>query len=282
MSNDKRREIPRFNTPIIETHCHLDYLEQAELDVTLEKSLGAGVERIITIAVSPENLQRVMELTRSSPCIWGTQGIHPHEAASYNLAVDATIRQNAKDARILAIGEIGLDYHYDHADRAVQRSVFEQQLQTAVEVDLPVVIHTRDADADTRDILRNYSTALARKGVIHSFTASLELAEFCLGEGFMLGFNGITTFNRAENVRRVVAATPAKQLLLETDAPYLTPVPFRGRPNAPYYLPLIAEQVAAIKELDVEELLRIAYTNSLELFFRKDRQIAADAANATE
>jgi TatD DNase family protein len=165
------------------------------------------------------------------------------------------------------VGEIGLDYHYDHADRSVQRMVFEQQLQTAAELNLPVIIHTRDADADTRDILRNNSYSMARKGVIHSFTASMELAEFCLAEGFMLGFNGIITFNRAENVRQIVAATPVEQLLLETDAPYLTPVPYRGRPNAPYYLPLIAETVAAIKGLEVEKLLRQAYSNSANLFF---------------
>ena len=267
MSNKKRRDIPHFNTPIIETHCHLDYLDQAELELTLEKSLAVGVERIITIAVSAGNLNRVMELATSSPYIWGTQGIHPHEAASYSPAVDAVIRRNAADSRIVAIGEIGLDYYYDHADRAVQRSVFEQQLQTAVELELPVVIHTREADSDTRDILKNYSSALSRKGVIHSFTSSLELAEFCLEEGFMLGFNGITTFNRADNVREVVAATPLQQILLETDAPYLTPVPYRGRPNAPYYLPFIAETVAAIKSLDVEALLLQANRNSRQLFF---------------
>jgi TatD DNase family protein len=268
MSNEKRRDIPRFENPIIETHCHLDYLEQSELDVTLEKCSAAGIERIITIAVAASNLNRVMELTRYSPVIWGTQGVHPHEADSYNRAIDATIRANANDPRIVAVGEIGLDYHYDHADRGVQRSVFEQQLQTAVELDLPVVIHTREADADTRDILRNYSSALTRKGVIHSFTSSLALAEYCLAEGFMLGFNGITTFKSAENVRQVVVATPLDQLLLETDAPYLTPVPYRGRPNAPYYLPLIAESVANIKQVEIEHLLRQAYSNSLTLFFR--------------
>ena len=268
MSKKKRRDIPRFETPIIETHCHLDYLDQAELDATLEKSLAVGVERIITIAVSADNLNRVMELTASSQYIWGTQGIHPHEADSYSPEVDVLIRANASDARIVAVGEIGLDYYYDHADRSVQRKVFEQQLQTAVELDLPVVIHTREADNDTRDILKNYSSDLASKGVIHSFTSSLALAEFCLAEGFMLGFNGITTFNRADNVRKVVAATPLRQLLLETDAPYLTPVPYRGRPNAPYYLPFIAETVAAIKALDVEELLQQANSNSRNLFFK--------------
>ena len=267
MSKTKRRDIPHFKTPIIETHCHLDYLDQADLEVTLAKSRQVGIERIITIAVSADNLESVMKLATSSANIWGTQGIHPHEAESYTPEVDTIIRKNAGHAKILAVGEIGLDYYYDHADRAVQRSAFEQQLQTAIELDLPVVIHTREADDDTRDILENCSTSLARKGVIHSFTSSLALAEFCLAEGFMLGFNGITTFNSADNVRQVVAATPMTQLLLETDAPYLTPVPYRGRPNAPYYLPFIAETLAAIKEVDVEVLLQQAYRNSLDVFF---------------
>lgn len=267
MSQRQRRDIPRFTTPIIETHCHLDYLEQSALASVLEQSSMVGVERIITIAVAPENLKRVMELTQISPMIWGTQGIHPHEAERYDREVDATIRAHAADPRIVAIGEIGLDYYYDHADRSVQRKVFEQQLQTAAELNLPVVIHTREADDDTRDILVNFSPALTRKGVIHSFTASMALAEFCLAEGFLLGFNGIATFNSAENVRQVVAATPVGQLLLETDAPYLTPVPYRGKPNAPYYLPFIAEAIAAIKHLDIEDLLRHAYHNSRELFF---------------
>ena len=280
MSKKKRRDIPQFKTPIIETHCHLDYLDQADLEITLAKSRQVGIERIITIAVSAGNLESVMKLATSSANIWGTQGIHPHEAESYTPEVDAIIRRNAGHAKILAVGEIGLDYYYDHADRAVQRSVFEQQLQTAIELDLPVVIHTREADDDTRDILKNCSTSLARKGVIHSFTSSLALAEFCLAEGFMLGFNGITTFNSADNVRQVVAATPMTQLLLETDAPYLTPVPYRGRPNAPYYLPFIAETLAAIKEVDIEELLQQAYCNSLDVFFSgiQERQATTPAA----
>lgn len=280
MSKKKRRDIPHFKTPIIETHCHLDYLDQADLEITLAKSRQVGIERIITIAVSAGNLESVMKLATSSANIWGTQGIHPHEAESYTPEVDAIIRRNAVHAKILAVGEIGLDYYYDHADRAVQRSVFEQQLQTAIELDLPVVIHTREADDDTRDILKNCSTSLTRKGVIHSFTSSLALAEFCLAEGFMLGFNGITTFNSADNVRQVVAATPMTQLLLETDAPYLTPVPYRGRPNAPYYLPFIAETLAAIKEVDIEELLQQAYYNSLDVFFSglKETQATTPAA----
>lgn len=270
MSKKKRRDIPHFNTPIIETHCHLDYLDAADLHPTLEKSREAGIEKIITIAVSPGNLDTVLELTRTADDVWGTQGIHPHEAEHYNEDVEVRIREGLDDPRILAVGEIGLDYYYDHADRQVQREVFEQQLQIAVDKDLPVVIHTRDADEDTRAILANFSASLPRKGVIHSFTSGLALAEFCLGEGFMLGFNGIATFNRADNVREVIAATPPEQALLETDAPYLTPVPYRGRPNAPYYLPFIAEQVAATMGLAVEELLRQVYRNSEALFFTGD------------
>jgi len=270
MSKKKRREIPRFTTPIIETHCHLDYLDEAQLASTLGKSCEVGVERIITIAVSPDNLQTVLNLTRQADTVWGTQGIHPHEAEAYDTEVETVIRQHCTDERILAVGEIGLDYYYEHADRAVQRLVFERQLQAAVDLDMPVVIHTREADDDTRNILQNFSNSLRRKGVIHSFTSGLPLAEYCLGEGFMLGFNGISTFNQAENVREVVAVTPLQQLLLETDAPYLTPVPYRGKPNAPYYLPFIAEKLAQVKGLPVEQLLQQAYSNSLALFFPQE------------
>ena len=269
MSKKARREIPRFNTPIIETHCHLDYLDDTALADILSRCDEVGIERIVTIAVSPDNLDTVMGLTRHANNIWGTQGIHPHEAESYTPEVEARIRANASDERILAIGEIGLDYYYDHADRKVQREVFERQLALAAELEMPVVIHTREADEDTRAILSNHAGNLSRRGVIHSFTSSLALAEFCLGEGFMLGFNGIATFNRADNVREVIAATPPEQVLLETDAPYLTPVPYRGKPNAPYYLPFIAEQVASTLELDVEQLLAHAERNSMALFFNE-------------
>ena len=267
MSKKKRREIPRFEHAIFETHCHLDYLEESALTEALENAAAVGVERIVTIAVSPGNLDTVLELTQRDSRIWGTQGIHPHEAELFDPGVADTIRRRQAEPRIVAVGEIGLDYYYDHADRAVQRKVFEQQLQIAADTDMPVVIHTRDADEDTRDILGNFSGLLKHKGVIHSFTSGLKLAEYCLAEGFALGFNGITTFNQADNVRQVVAATPIEQILLETDAPYLTPVPYRGKPNAPCYLPFIAEKVAQVKGCEVEQLLRQAWKNSVELFF---------------
>jgi TatD DNase family protein len=268
MSKKKpRREIPRFEHPIIETHCHLDYLDENELNSTLQKSREAGIERIITIAVAPSNLDTVLALTAAHQDIWGTQGVHPHEAESYTAEVDSIIRERMQQPRLVAVGEIGLDYYYDRADRKVQQQVFEQQLQIAVDTGQPIVVHTRDADEDTRAILQNFSGKLPRRGVIHSFTSGLPLAEFCLEEGFSLGFNGIATFKTAENVHRVVQATPLQQLLLETDAPYLTPVPYRGKPNAHYYLPFIAERIAELKACDVEQLLAQAWHNSMDLFF---------------
>lgn len=267
MSSSPAKAIPRFKTPIIETHCHLDYLEEAALDAVLSRAAESGVERIITIAVSPDNLERVTTIADAYPQVWCTQGIHPHEAAHWCGSVANQIREGCANQKVVAIGEIGLDYYYEHSDRAAQAQAFEAQLQLAAELDLPVVIHTRDADEDTRAILNNHSRSLRRRGVIHSFTSSLALAEFCLQEGFMLGFNGITTFRNAENVRAVVAATPCERVVLETDAPYLTPMPFRGKPNEPRYLPLIAEKVSEVLGMATEDLLQQAHSNSQQLFF---------------
>jgi TatD DNase family protein len=267
MSKKKRRDIPLFEHPIIETHCHLDYLEDTALQTTLDQASEVGIERIVTIAVSPTNLDTVMALAASDARVWATQGVHPHEAEVFDAQSAHLIRERSDNERVVAIGEIGLDYYYDHADRQVQKAVFEEQLQIAVDTDMPIVVHTRDADEDTRSILQNFSGSLRRKGVIHSFTSGLPLAEFCLAEGFMLGFNGISTFNSADNVREVISATGLEQLLLETDSPYLTPVPYRGRVNAPRYLPFVAEKVAEVKGCDIELLLAQAYRNSLQLFF---------------
>lgn len=267
MSKKKRPDIPCFGRAIFETHCHLDYLDPESLAVELEAARAVGVDRIITIAVSPDNLQTVLDIAQGDPRIWCTQGVHPHEAEKFDAAVAQRIRTGSADSTVVAIGEIGLDYFYDHADRAIQRAVFREQLAIAVEHDLPVVIHTRDADDDTQAILSDFAPQLRRGGVVHSFSSGLPLAEFCIDAGFMLGFNGMVTFNKADNVREAVALTPLNRLLLETDSPYLTPAPYRGRANGPKFLPFIAERVAAIKDIPVETLLDITYANSQRLFF---------------
>lgn len=265
MSN-KKRDIPVFEHPIIETHCHLDYLEGDALEDALLEAKAVNVERIVTIAVSVDNLSKVRELTKRDG-IWGTQGIHPHEAEQFTEETASEIIQYGRTDKMVAVGEIGLDYFYDHADRSIQKKVFERQLEIAVELDQPIVVHTREADEDTKAILSNFSAHLKKKGVIHSFTSGLPLAEYCLSEGFMLGFNGIITFNRAENVREVLSATPMSQMVVETDAPYLTPVPFRGKPNAPKYLPFIVEKIAEVKGVSTDEVLQTTYKNAQRLFW---------------
>lgn len=261
----KNKTIPKFDWPMIETHCHLDYLKQDDTEALVKRAHEGGIEKIITISVEPDNLDAALEIAERFEHVYCTQGVHPHEARKFTDEVAAKIegRQNKK---VVAIGEIGLDYYYDHSPRDVQRAVFERQIDIAARLDLPVVIHTRDADADTMAILKNMASTLKRKGVVHSFTSGQELAESALELGFCLGFNGIISFKSAENVREIARLTPLTQMLLETDAPFLTPTPFRGVENAPHYLPLVAEHVAQTKNCSVEEVLKVTYQTSQSLF----------------
>ncbi|MEM8594760.1 MAG: TatD family hydrolase, partial [Pseudomonadota bacterium] len=263
-----RAPIPVFEHPIIETHCHLDYLKEQTQSV-IDNASNVGVERIITISVSPDNLETVRTLTQEHETVWGTQGVHPHDADQFEASVLSTIKHNlqAHPDKLIAVGEIGLDYFYDKSDRNRQLDAFSQQLELAAELNLPVVIHTREADKDMQSVLSEHSEHLQRKGVIHSFTSGQALAEFCLSEGFYLGFNGISTFKKAQNVRDIIRITPLEQIVLETDSPYLTPVPYRGKENAPKYLPFIAQQVAECKDVPIEMCLTQCHQNSMALFF---------------
>ena len=263
----KKRPIPTFKTPLIETHCHLDYLKDHKITDVLEQSQSLGIEKLITIAVSPNNLDAVLDIAKEYDNVWTTQGVHPHEAKDFSSSVETKIRQNAIHSKVVSIGEIGLDYHYNNSPKKDQISAFENQIKIAIDLDLPIVIHTREADEDTQTLLKEYASDLKRKGVIHSFTSGRTLAEFCLDQGFYLGFNGICTFKNAHNVREIISITPVNQLLLETDSPFLTPVPYRGRENAPVYLPFVAEKVAEVKTLMVDDLLKQVYQNSNNLFF---------------
>lgn len=264
-----RREIPVPLHPIIETHFHLDMLKTASREDVVAKTKLHKIEKMITISTSPSNLDEVISISKTFPQIYCTQGLHPHEGKEWNDEVKAHLIRNLKNPenkKIVAVGEIGLDYYYSKSPRDEQIKAFEEQLQIAVDFNLPVVIHTRDADEDTVAVLKNFSTTLKRKGVIHSFTSGLSLAQFCLDEGFYIGFNGIITFKNAENVRDALRITPLDRVLLETDAPFLTPDPYRGIENAPYYLPFIAEKIAEVKSTPLEEVLKSAYSNSKQLF----------------
>ena len=251
---------------IIETHCHLDYLKSLTLEEILERAKEAGVQKFITISVDPQNMDAVLNLSASQKKIYFTQGIHPHDAKDFTLIERNKMIERAPLPKMVAIGEIGLDYHYNNSPRDIQLKVFEEQLQIAVDQDLPVVIHTREADEDTQSILSNFSSHLKRKGVLHSFTSGRALAEWALSDGYYLGFNGIITFKNAQNVQEVVGITPLEQILLETDSPFLTPVPHRGKENAPFYLPFIAQKIAELKGVELDTLLNAAFKNSFSCF----------------
>jgi TatD DNase family protein len=258
---------PLSQFPLIETHCHLDYLKENNVDQVVSLAKKIGIEKIITISVSLSNLEEVIKLCDNENIIFGTQGIHPHEAKEWSQEAEKKIIAHIKkNKKIIAIGEIGLDYHYEFAPKSDQRNAFERQLQLACDLELPVVIHTREAEEDTKAILKNFSSSLKKKGVLHSFTSNLDLASFALNENFYLGFNGIVTFKKADDVRQSLDICPPEKILIETDAPYLTPSPHRGKENSPCYLPFIAQYISSFKKIPAEILLPQLYKNSLNLF----------------
>jgi TatD DNase family protein len=256
--------------PIIETHCHLDYLEKEPLADILQKSKDAGIERIITISVDPENLDKAFAISNAHKEVYFTQGIHPHDAKEARPDDMKKIIERCIEPKMVAVGEIGLDYHYNHSPRDIQLNVFEEQLEIAINNNKPVVIHSREADDDMISILKNFGHKMPKNGVIHSFTSTKKLAETALDQGFYLGFNGIITFKKAQEVRDIVEYAPIERLLIETDAPFLTPAPHRGKENAPYYLQHILEKLSEIKGLDVMKAEQILYKNSFDLFFRDE------------
>ena len=281
MSNKKPKTIseyfdhsPAFNEgkligPITETHCHLDMLKDISLN-DLRSSLDQmGISRLITIATSNKNFERVNEIQRLSDKIFFTLGTHPHEAKDFVSEDLDYIRETyQKDPKkLVAVGEIGLDYYYDHSPKETQILVFKQHLDLAIELNLPVVIHTRDADEDMAKILIEYAPKMPKKGVVHSFSSGLALGKLAIEQGFYLGFNGMITFKNTEEVREAVRQTPVERILAETDSPFLAPHPFRGRQNTPQYIPLIMEKIAELKNLPINDCFSAIESNATDCFF---------------
>ena len=251
----------------IETHCHIDYLKNVEAEKLILDAKNFGIERMITISVSPDNINQALALALKYPEVYCTQGIHPHDARLAEKEVWELIKSNVADnhEKIVAIGEIGLDYHYNKSPHEIQKNVFEEQLQLACDLNLPCVIHTRDADDDTLTIMQNFPKL--KGAVLHSYTSGIPLAEWALSQNFYLGFNGIITFKNAENVRDVLQIVPLEQLLLETDSPFLSPIPFRGSENNPLRIPWIAQKIAEIKQESIERIASHTTQNAKKLFF---------------
>jgi len=250
----------------IDSHCHLTHDDfDQERDEVLERAVEAGVEAILTVGTTPRDSLLARDLALDREMVYATAGVHPHEAQHYNPVSLAQVLRLASDERVLAIGEIGLDYHYDHSPRDKQRSVFRELLTAAVQVGRPVVIHSREAEADTLAILEEVGGGGLR-GVLHSFTGSMEMMRRAVEIGLHIGISGIVTFPNAGALREVVKKVPVARLLIETDAPYLAPRSHRGRRNEPAWVAEVCEVVAEVRGVKDRTVARRTRDNFRELF----------------
>ncbi len=252
---------------LVDSHCHLDDEKfDADRDAAIERARAAGVARMMAIGTGdgPPDLETALRLARRHDFIYATIGVHPHDAAKATPETFDTLAHLAKDPKVLAIGEIGLDYHYDFSPRDVQRSVFSQQLALAATAGKPIVIHTREAWADTLAVLREHG--LPHGGIMHCFTGGPKEAGDALDVGFHLSFGGILTFPKADDIRQAAAETPEDRLLIETDSPYLAPIPYRGKRNEPAFLAETARRLAEVRQTSVENIAAITTQNFNRLF----------------
>jgi TatD DNase family protein len=239
---------------LVDSHCHLDDNQfDADREETIARARAAGVEAMMAIGTGdgPPDVEVAVRLAERYPFIHATVGVHPHYAAKAGEETFARLRELAGHPKVLAIGEIGLDYHYDFSPRDVQRTVFERQLALAAEADKPVVIHTREAWEDTLAVLR---ARWHGGGIMHCFTGDERQAREALDLGFHLAFGGVLTFPKAEEVRQAARVTPADRLLVETDCPYLAPVPRRGKRNEPAFLVDTVRRLAEVRGVAPEEI----------------------------
>ncbi len=255
---------------LVDSHCHLDFPDfGGELDEVVARARDAGVRTMVTICTKLREFERVRAIAEHYDDIWCSVGVHPHEADREEGA-SALVEQAAHDV-VVAIGETGLDYYYQHSVRDSQRRSFREHIAAARETGLPLIVHTRDADDDTVSILRDEYEKAPFTGVIHCFSTSRELAEKALEIGFYISLSGIVTFRRAEELRAIVRDLPMDRLLVETDAPYLAPMPNRGKRNEPAFVRHIAEVVAREKAVSLESLADSTTENFFRLFSKAQR-----------
>jgi TatD DNase family protein len=252
---------------LVDSHCHLDFQGLAErLPEVLARAKAADVSRMVTISTHVARFARYRDLAEAHPEVFFTVGTHPHNAAEEPDVPAAEIVRLSRHPRCIAVGEAGLDYHYDNSPRDVQRRVFRTHIAAARESGLPLVIHARDADEDMISILTEEMGQGAYSAVLHCFSSGRRLAEVGVELGFNVSFSGILTFRRSEELRDIARAVPAERLLVETDAPYLAPEPHRGRPNEPAYVAHTARVLADVVGLAPEALADLTTRNFYRLF----------------
>ena len=253
---------------LIDTHAHLDYPHLHEqLDDVIARADAAGVKQIISIGVKLSNSHKPKEIAERYENIWCSIGIHPHEAENEPLSCDLdAIRQAADHPKVVAIGEAGLDYFYDNAPRDRQAQSLRAQITIARELGLPIIIHARDADEDMAAILEDEYQKGPYAGVLHCFSSGAALAQRALAIGFYVSFSGIVTFKSAAEIQQVAKTVPEERLLVETDAPFLAPVPMRGKKNEPAFTAHTAQFIADLRGISLEKLAEITTNNALRLF----------------
>lgn len=255
-----------------DSHCHVH--DQDDPDPALSRARAAGVGRMVCVGTDAARSRRAVAVAAGSEGTWATVGLHPHDAAQGTEAVAALLGELASSprslaaARVVAVGECGLDYHYDHSPRATQRDAFAAQVGLARALDLALVVHSREAWADTWSVLA--AEGVPERTVFHCFTGGPEEARRCLDLGAYLSFSGIVTFKGAEEIRSAAALCPAERLMVETDSPYLAPVPHRGRPNEPGLVPVVGAAVAAARRQPVAEVERSSWRAASAAFALDD------------
>ena len=254
----------------VDSHAHIDGEEfDADRDEVVARAREAGVRAILNVGTGDPhggNFERAVAVAEKYENVYAAVGVHPHDAKLYDEAAERLILEFVRGGRVVAVGEIGLDYHYDHSPREVQREVFRRQLRLARAEGLPVIIHSREADEETLEILRAEYAGAARGGVMHCFGGGPALAEGALALGFCISFAGNVTFKKADALREVALTVPLDRLLVETDCPFLAPVPHRGRRNEPAYVAATARFLAGLRGLADEEFGRATSENFSRLF----------------
>ena len=254
----------------IDSHAHIDGPEfDADRDEVIERAQAAGVSVILNVGTGDPHsgaFERAVALGQKHDSVYTSIGTHPHDARLYDDKAEEKIKALVQGERVLAWGEIGLDFHYDNSPRDVQVAVFRRQLRAARESDLPVVIHTREAEPETVEILKSEYDGAERRGVFHCFSGSKELAQQAIELDFMISFSGIVTFKKADELRAVAREVPLDRLLIETDCPYLTPIPYRGKRNEPAYVVEVARCLAGIHGVEMEEIGRMTSENFRRFF----------------
>jgi TatD DNase family protein len=257
---------------VIDTHCHINFDRYNEdRAAVLIRAHAAGVTQIINPAIDLTTSRDILQLCGKFSGLYAAVGVHPNSSADFGDDILNELRSLAAHPRVVAVGEIGLDYYWNDSPKEKQFEALEKQLSLAAELELPVIIHNRDASSDMMEILENWTAMLpsslkARPGVLHSFSAPAKIAERALRSGFYLGFTGPITYKNADQLRRIAATVPLDHILVETDGPFLTPVPYRGKRNEPAYIPIIVERLASLKQVSIEIMGQATTENSRRLF----------------